>query len=206
MATDPDLKPLIEAMERGREMASYFPGWHLIGFDPGYLFGRDKGQGSIDLPNDVFEIILAALRSSRSGEAPLREMLHVGDTIGLSASESPVSGREPLPDMRCWEHTPCNHPRRCIREVGHEGEHIDLERRYWTTTALPVPAPRRDLTRWGQHDGDCPMSRPSHIYAKRGFIDGYDWHPRNDSDGPARCNCGLDDAIAAPRRDPQEQP
>lgn len=67
--------------------------------------------------------------------------------VGLLGSALRIALAVPVvvepPDHRCGEHTPCNSPRRCIREVGHEGEHIDMERRYWTTpSASDAPAPK----------------------------------------------------------------
>lgn len=55
----------LEMLERGRKLETLLPGWQLIGVDPGYLFTRKSGYGSIDLPEDVVEAILALVGTQR---------------------------------------------------------------------------------------------------------------------------------------------
>ncbi len=64
-------------------------------------------------------------------------------TYELAAA--PAAAPAPPADLRCWEHRPGRgHARRCIREKGHKGQHVDFEAQYWTTgdeTSAAAPAP-----------------------------------------------------------------
>lgn len=50
-------------LDKGRRLAKFLPGFRLLGVDPGYLFTRTEGRGSIDLPSDVVDALLEALHA-----------------------------------------------------------------------------------------------------------------------------------------------
>lgn len=51
-------KQIKQMLHKGREFTYILPtGWHLISFDPGFLFGDAAGR-TIDLPEDVVDWIL----------------------------------------------------------------------------------------------------------------------------------------------------
>lgn len=55
--TERDKKSLA-MLGKGQKVTALLPGWRLLGVDQGYLLTREKGYGSINLPEDVVDTIL----------------------------------------------------------------------------------------------------------------------------------------------------